>query len=403
MKTFKFLMVAAALAVVVSCAQNTPNRYGELGAAVEKDPELAALKPSGAVLDSLSYLFGINVCNSLVGNGFFDDASEIDFSSFKKGFKDAAKAGLPTDYTDTVWAKNFSIEPAEIDRVVRQVMLARRAYHESLNMKLGEKFLEENVENDSVKLTVSGLDELRAAVENDPELAALKPSGAVLDSLSYLFGINVCNTLVGNGFFDGASEIDFSLFRKGFKDAAKAGLPTDYTDTVWAKNFSIEPAKIDRVARQVMLARRAYLENFNKKLGEKFFEENAKKDSVKVTDSGLQYKVLEEGEGALVAAHDTITIKYTGTLLDGTVFDSGVLANRQLIDPRNNRRTVVEGWVEGLALLNKGAKATLYVPGELGYGPMGQGRIEPNATLIFDVEVVDVKPYQAPVEEPETK
>jgi len=126
----------------------------------------------------------------------------------------------------------------------------------------------------------------------------------------------------------------------------------------------------------------------NKTLGREFLEQNAKNDSVVQTQSGLQYMVLKEGTGAKPGAEDTVTVHYTGKLLDGTVFDSSVERGEPTSFPLN---AVIPGWTEGLQLMSEGAKYRLFIPSELAYGSKGAGdKILPNATLIFDVELIKV-------------
>jgi FKBP-type peptidyl-prolyl cis-trans isomerase len=128
----------------------------------------------------------------------------------------------------------------------------------------------------------------------------------------------------------------------------------------------------------------AYKSKFNLKLGEKFLAKNKSNSNVKETESGLQYIIHAEGEGAKVMPEDRVLVNYKGTLLDGTEFD----ANDSTEFYANQ---VIKGWTEGLGLLGKGGKATLYIPGDLAYGERGAGRdIEPNSTLIFEVEVLDI-------------
>ena len=117
--------------------------------------------------------------------------------------------------------------------------------------------------------------------------------------------------------------------------------------------------------------------------------ENAKKDDVTVTQSGLQYKVLEEGSGRQPAATDTVEVHYTGTLVDGTKFDSSRDRGQTIEFPLNG---VIAGWTEGVQLMKEGARYEFTIPSDLGYGARGAGGvIPPNATLIFDVELVSIK------------
>ena len=127
----------------------------------------------------------------------------------------------------------------------------------------------------------------------------------------------------------------------------------------------------------------------NTEEGKAFLAENAKKEGVKTTASGLQYQVLTEGKGARPTADDAVRVHYTGKLLDGTVFDDSTEAGEPVEFPLNR---VVPGWSEGLQLMTVGSKYKFWIPGELGYGEMGTpgGPIGPNATLVFEVELIDV-------------
>ena len=127
----------------------------------------------------------------------------------------------------------------------------------------------------------------------------------------------------------------------------------------------------------------------NKTLGREFLEENAKNDSVTVTQSGLQYMVLKEGTGAKPGPTDEVTVHYTGRLLDGTVFDSSVDRGEPATFPLDK---VIPGWTEGLQLMSEGSKYRLFIPSDLAYGSKGAGeQILPNSMLIFDVELIKIE------------
>jgi FKBP-type peptidyl-prolyl cis-trans isomerase FklB len=140
---------------------------------------------------------------------------------------------------------------------------------------------------------------------------------------------------------------------------------------------------------QKMQAERAEKGKAAKAEGEKYLAENATKEGVKVTASGLQYKVLKEGTGRNPKATDTVVCHYEGFLIDGTVFDSSV----QRGEPATfGLQQVIAGWTEGLQLMQEGAKYRFFIPYMLGYGEGGAGAsIPPFATLIFDVELLKVK------------
>ena len=124
--------------------------------------------------------------------------------------------------------------------------------------------------------------------------------------------------------------------------------------------------------------------------GQKFLAENEKKPKVQVLPSGLQYLILQEGSGTSPGSTDFVTVQYRGTLIDGTEFDSSYRHNTAVTFAVN---AVIPGWTEALQLMKRGAKWTVYIPSQLAYGSRGVGRlIGPNATLVFDIELVSIKP-----------
>lgn len=127
----------------------------------------------------------------------------------------------------------------------------------------------------------------------------------------------------------------------------------------------------------------------NREAGEAFLAENAEREGVQTTDSGLQYEVLEEGEGEQPGPQDEVRVHYTGELLSGEVFDS----SRERGEPVTFRlNQVIEGWTEGLQLMKEGSRFKLYIPSDLAYGPGGNQSIGPNETLVFDVELLEINP-----------
>lgn len=123
------------------------------------------------------------------------------------------------------------------------------------------------------------------------------------------------------------------------------------------------------------------------KEGQAFLAENAKKQGVKKTDSGLQYEVLTPGTGATPKLTDSVVCHYKGTLIDGTEFDSSYKRGKPATFPVNG---VIEGWTEALQMMKVGGKWKLVIPSELAYGPQGRPGIPPNAVLVFDIELLDI-------------
>ena len=200
-----------------------------------------------------------------------------------------------------------------------------------------------------------------------------------------------------NGFYDDFSDINLKELEKGIKEAMASGDPSNPygVDEEWAKKFDVSPYEMNKLFNEFLAARRAYKMAVNELVGQKFLAENAKKAGVQVTESGLQYVLHAEGEGDKVQPEDKVLVNYKGTLIDGTEFD----ANDSTEFVANQ---VIKGWTEGLGLLGKGGKATLYIPSELAYGksaPRGSV-IEPNSTLLFEVEVLEIIKPEPVVEEP---
>ena len=243
----------------------------------------------------------------------------------------------------------------------------------------------------------SGYESLVKEAKADKEIKKLEVTSSQIDSVSYLLGVNSGLMFKGNGFFEELSELNMSDFKKGLVDAMEIGEPTiPYgVDEEWAKKFDVSPYEMNKLFNEFLAARRAYKMAVNELVGQKFLAENAKKAGVQVTESGLQYVLHAEGEGDKVQPEDKVLVNYKGTLIDGTEFD----ANDSTEFVANQ---VIKGWTEGLGLLGKGGKATLYIPSELAYGksaPRGSV-IEPNSTLLFEVEVLEIIKPEPVVEEP---
>jgi FKBP-type peptidyl-prolyl cis-trans isomerase FkpA len=147
-------------------------------------------------------------------------------------------------------------------------------------------------------------------------------------------------------------------------------------------------AALEQDVRTRRTEKQQELANAAKAAGESFLTENAKKEGITVTESGLQFEVLTAAEGDKPSAEDTVTVHYHGTLTDGTVFDSSVERGETASFPLNR---VIPGWTEGLQYMSKGAKYKFYIPSELAYGERNAGKIPANSTLIFEVELFDIE------------
>lgn len=199
------------------------------------------------------------------------------------------------------------------------------------------------------------------------------------DQVSYSFGY-----IMGKNYSENVKNINLDAFIEGLK-VASTGKKTTLSEEEMTKVLT--QFKQQTEAKQLIIHQQK-AEN-NAKLGSEFLAENKKKADVKVTQSGLQYQVLKQGTGKTPTATSKVKVHYEGRLLDGTVFDSSI-ARQQPTEFQLNH--VIQGWSEGLQLMKEGAKYRFFIPSNLAYGEVGAGdAIEPNSTLIFDVELLEVK------------
>jgi len=168
-------------------------------------------------------------------------------------------------------------------------------------------------------------------------------------------------------------------------------LAASIDDALAGKPSKMKPEEMQAAMmkmRETMMAKQEAAGKENKDKGDKFLEENKKKPNVKVTASGLQYEVVAEGSGESPKASDVVKVHYTGTLIDGTKFDSSVDRNEPAEFPVGG---VIKGWTEALQLMKPGAKFKLAIPSDLAYGPQGRPSIPANSVLLFDVELLEIK------------
>jgi FKBP-type peptidyl-prolyl cis-trans isomerase FklB len=193
-----------------------------------------------------------------------------------------------------------------------------------------------------------------------------------MEKVSYSLGVNVAKSVKDQGL----ESIDSEAIAKAFKDVFEGN----------TLEISEEEANIVLQDYFGKLANKK--QQVNIEAGKKFLDENAKREGVVTTSTGLQYEVLKEGSGDSPKETDQVTVHYHGTLIDGTVFDSSVDRGQPATFPVNG---VIPGWVEALQLMNTGAKYKLFIPSDLAYGERGAGgAIGPHSTLIFEVELISI-------------
>lgn len=200
-----------------------------------------------------------------------------------------------------------------------------------------------------------------------------------MNKLSYALGLGIGQQLAQMN-VEGLDINDFAAAIKDVIDGKELKVSHREAQTIVQEYFQKQEAK--------MQAERAEKGKVAKAEGEKYLAENAKKDGVVTRESGLQYMVINEGTGKSPKATDSVKCHYEGFLIDGTVFDSSVQRGEPAVFPLNQ---VIAGWTEGLQLMKEGAKYRFFIPYLLGYGEGGAGAsIPPYATLIFDVELIEV-------------
>src|SRR5882724_11048454 len=221
-----------------------------------------------------------------------------------------------------------------------------------------------------------------ALAENRPTLKDAK------DKVSYSIGLDI-----GMTFQKQKMEINSDVLAAGVKDGLSGAKPL-----LTPEEVRQVMTQFSQDMREKTAAATKEVADKNTKEGEKFLAENKAKPGVKTTASGLQYKVEKEGSGTPPKETDTVEVNYRGTLIDGTEFDSSYKRGEPATFPVDR---VIKGWTEALQLMKPGAKYQLVIPSDLAYGPGGTGGdIGPNATLIFEVELMSAKPGEASAPSP---
>lgn len=208
-----------------------------------------------------------------------------------------------------------------------------------------------------------------------------------IDSVSYALGVDIA-TKVNTNF----TEVDTDLLVQGFLnsvDSSNVLIESDKIEGVLASFFQKKQAETMKKQQEAAAAQAEIEFAEVKTAGEAFIEENKTKEGVQVTESGLQYIVLKEGDGEKPAATNTVKVHYHGTLIDGTVFDSSVDRGEPA---QFGVSQVIPGWIEGLQLMSVGSKFKFFIPQNLAYGatPRPGGPIKPFAPLVFEVELLEI-------------
>lgn len=192
-----------------------------------------------------------------------------------------------------------------------------------------------------------------------------------MDKLSYALGLSMGQNFKGSG----VDKLNADDFADALRAVYGEGTPA----------MTYDEAK--QVVQEYFTNLQAKAGEMNAKAGKEYLANNAKEEGVKVTESGLQYLVVKEGNGKKPGPNDVVTVHYTGRLIDGTVFDSSVERGEPATFAVGQ---VIPGWVEGLQLMSEGSAYRLFIPSELAYGEHGTGPIQPNSTLIFNVQLLKV-------------
>lgn len=227
-----------------------------------------------------------------------------------------------------------------------------------------------------------GLNVSAYAVDNSsylPKTTNVSSKSNNLSQVGYSFGY-----MMADGNKDTVDDLHLDSFFQGFRDAYTNKKPTLTPEQMKTVLLNYQQNKELEYARKIEAKAK---ENLQK--AEAFLKQNGNKKGIVTTGSGLQYQVLTLGTGKRPNKNDTVKVHYEGRLIDDTVFDSSYKRDKPVVLPLDQ---VIEGWTQGLQLMNVGSKYRLFIPANLGYGEAGNTDIEPNSVLIFDVELLEINP-----------
>ena len=230
----------------------------------------------------------------------------------------------------------------------------------------------------SAMLLVTGCSTNNGNQESSTQSVSVTEKSPANEKVGYSLGY-----MMAEGNKEAVGDLNLDTFEKGFRDGYEgndSALTQEQMQEVLMTYQKEQEAKFVKDMESKATD--------NKAAGEAFLAANAKKDGVKKTASGLQYKVITPGTGKSPKATDVVEVNYEGKLIDGTVFDSSYERGEAIEFPLNQ---VIAGWTEGLQLMKEGGKYEFYIPSDIAYGEAGNSGIEPNSTLIFTVELLKVK------------
>jgi FKBP-type peptidyl-prolyl cis-trans isomerase FklB len=216
------------------------------------------------------------------------------------------------------------------------------------------------------------------SASTEPKNAPGPPLTTDKEKQSYALGMNIARGISRQG-----ADVDAAAMARGLRDTlsgAKPLLTDDEAEAALKQLQDVVKAKQDAELQKIGEA--------NMKEGQEFLAANKTKDGVVTLPSGLQYKIITPGTGPKPTADDTVVCNYSGAFLDGKEFDSSYKRGQPAEFPLKG---VIKGWTEALQLMPVGSKWQLFIPSDLAYGPQGRGPIPPNATLIFQVELISIK------------
>ena len=230
----------------------------------------------------------------------------------------------------------------------------------------------------SAMLLVTGCSTNNGNQETAAQSVSITEQSSANEKVGYSLGF-----MMAEGNKDAVKDLDLNTFEQGFRDGYEGNESALTQEQMQQVLMDYQKEQEEQFVKDMETKATE-----NKAAGTAFLAENAKKEGVKQTESGLQYKVIKAGTGKSPKATDVVEVNYEGKLLDGTVFDSSYERGEPIEFPLNQ---VIAGWTEGLQLMKEGGKYEFYIPSDIAYGEAGNAGIEPNSTLIFTVELLKVK------------